>query len=579
MDDEENKSQSAFDGPLATKPEDLTDKVVDDIARSEVDEVIRIEDEKLLEAISQKPSLKEKIRTWFHSWWDVPKKRNTVIGVSAAILLMTMIIPPTRYAVLNLVGFRAAVEIVVLDESTSQPLKNVDVTVQGQTSQTNVDGLASFDRLKLGSAEIKINKVAYAESVVQETLRVGGNKIEDAKLKPIGSQFSFEISDWLSGKKLDKAEVEYWESSAVSDNEGKAVLTIEPTDEEKIEVLIKAEGYREQRFAVNTLDKQTMQVQMKVGQASYFVSNRSGKFDVYKMYVGEEPEVIVAANGKEREDLRFAVSPDRKYGMLVATRDEVRNAEGFLLSGLYSVNLETSELTKIDESERIDLVGWVDNKLVYVKVASGASGNNPNRHRLQIVDPTTQNTKEVAASNYFNDVVVADNSVFYAPSDAYKDNPDASFFKADADGNITKIYDGEVWTIVQTGLNELAFDATGDWYSYSISNDSATSLDGPPGRRESKIFTANQDGTALWVDQRDGKGVLIANKADSTEDKVIWTQSGLRYPIQWLSNKHVVFRVNTNDETADYIINIEGGDAVKLTDVSNVSGTDRWFYY
>jgi len=571
--------ETAFDGPFATNPDDLTDRVIDDIARSEVDEVIRVEDEKVIEAISRTPTLKEKINTWFHSWWDIPKKRYTVLGLMMLFLITIFAVPPTRYAVLNTVGIRASATIVVLDESTSQPLKNVEVIIRGQTATTNVDGYATVEKVRLGSTDVTVKKLAYAETTFKKTIGLGDNKLNDAKMTPIGSQFKFEIVDWLSKKAIDKAEVEYWESSGLSDQDGEATLTIEPTDETEIEVTIKVEGYRDQRYKLDTTKTDDSQIDMKAGQASYFISNRNGKYDLYKIYPGEEAEIVVVGTGSEREDMRFVVSPDRKYGVLVSTRDEVRNGDGYLLSGLYRINLESSEVTKLDESERIDLVGWVDQKLAYIKIASGASGKNPNRHRLQMLDLETLDNKELAASNYFNDVVVTDNKVFYAPSDAYKDNPDTSLFKADSDGNISKIYDAEVWSIVQTSKDELTFDATGDWYSYSIQSNSASALSGPPTNRTSRIYVDGPDGKTLWVDQRDGKGVLLAYNKDDNSDKVIWSQSGLSYPVQWLSDKHVVFRVNTNEETADYIINLDGGDAVKLSDVSNISGTDRWYYY
>ena len=63
------------------------------------------------------------------------------------------------------------------------------------------------------------------------------------------------------------------------------------------------------------------------------------------------------------------------------------------------------------------------------------------------------------------------------------------------------------------------------------------------------------------------------------EDKVIKTQSGLTYPILWLSDKVAIYRISTDQESADYAISLDGGEAKKIRDVTKTSGIDRWYYY
>ena len=578
---EVKRQNTAFHGPMAISPDDLDSKAVDDIAKTETEKAMEAEDEKLVEEFVGKKSFKDRLSVWFHSWWDVPKKRYTVLGVLGVLFVAFFAFPATRYAALNTVGFRGSATLVVTDESTNQPLKNVDVTIQDKTAKTDIDGRVTIADVKLGSTEVKVDKIAYAEEVTKQTIGMGENQLAGVALEPIGSRFSFRVIDWLSGNPLPGAEVSYRESSALADDDGVAVLTIEPTDDSEISVSTVAEHYRDQGIEISTLDEEDKEVRLRTANPSFFVSNRSGTYDIYKGYVDEDPSVIVAGSGSEREDIRFAVSPDRKQGVLVSTRDGNRNEDGFLLSGLYIVDLETSQLSKIDESEKIDLVGWVDGKLVYVKIAAGASGNNPQRHRLIILNLEDGGKTELAASNYFNDVIVTQNKVFYAPSDAYKDNPDTALFKSDSDGRVNKVHDSEVWTIFQSSFNELTYDAVGEWYNYQISEDSAYVAAGPPSDRKTKLFVGDESNEKFaWVDQRDGKGVLLIHKPDdSGDDQTLVSQSGLRHPVQWLSSKHIVYRVSNSSETADYIVNIEGGEPQKINDVSNVSGTDRWYYY
>ena len=81
------------------------------------------------------------------------------------------------------------------------------------------------------------------------------------------------------------------------------------------------------------------------------------------------------------------------------------------------------------------------------------------------------------------------------------------------------------------------------------------------------------------MDQRDGKGVLLDYDVTNKTEKTLKTASGLNTPIRWVSSNTLVYRVHTNQETADYVLNIDGGEARKIKDVYNSSGIDQWYYY
>jgi hypothetical protein len=107
-------------------------------------------------------------------------------------------------------------------------------------------------------------------------------------------------------------------------------------------------------------------------------------------------------------------------------------------------------------------------------------------------------------------------------------------------------------------------------------------MTGAPASPAHRIYADNPTGDkTVWVDNRDGKGVLILQdvKNSNNPDKVIFSKGGLGYPIRWLSDKLLLVRVSNSQETADYILNIDGGDAQKVGDVTNTSTTNRWYYY
>ncbi len=55
-----------FDGPMATKLDDLTDAAISEITRSESEAAVPSYDEKVLAPIDKKTTLRDKLSNWFH---------------------------------------------------------------------------------------------------------------------------------------------------------------------------------------------------------------------------------------------------------------------------------------------------------------------------------------------------------------------------------------------------------------------------------------------------------------------------------------------------------------------------------
>jgi hypothetical protein len=277
----------------------------------------------------------------------------------------------------------------------------------------------------------------------------------------------------------------------------------------------------------------------------------------------------------------LAPHPTDEIAALVSTRDGKRNADGFLLSTLTLIDLSTGDTKAVTQSERIQIIDWLGNRLVYVQITSGASAANPKRHRLMSYDYKSGDTKELAASNYFNDVMAAGGKIFYAPSSAYSGGINSSLFKVDADGsNRQVILDQEVWSLFRPSYDKLVLSLQQQWFEYGLSENKTTKLGGEPANLTSRVYIDSPDHKhSLWVDNRDGKGVLLVYDTVSKQDKVIQTQSGLKNPVRWLNNSTVVFRISTDQETADYALSLDDGEPVKIRDVTNTDGIDRWYYY
>ena len=560
-----------------------TEKAVDEIVEKESNELLAVEDEKIAKAFDdKKPNLKQKIKNFFINWWNNKRARWITIIASVLIIVTAFVIPTSRYALLNLVGVRSSASVIVLDDSTQQPLKNVSVTIRGKTSLTDENGKAVLYGLKLGKTKLVIEKRAFAKDNRDITLGWGSNPLGDVKLTPVGTQYLFFITDFLSNKPIAKAEAISGEFSAFSDEEGKIKLTIDDTTDETFDVVIKAQDQREETVNVSSSDKEEREIKMVPWRKHVFISKRSGKYDLYKIDAdGNNEELVLAGAGVERDDIVIVPHPIEEKVALVSTRENVRNQDGYLLSTLTILDLKDNEPKKVAQSERIQVIDWIGNNLIYVKISAGTSAANPNRHKIVSYNADTDESKDLASSNYFNDVFVNSGRIYYAPSSAYATET-AGLFRINADGTDKKtVLSKEVWSMIRTDYNKLVLSTGDSWYDLNLDNDYTTKLSGEPPILSSKIYSDNPSkNKSLWIDQRDGKGVLIVYDIEKKADgDPLYSQSGLRSPIRWLNDKTIVYRISTDQETADYVISVGGGDPRKIKNVTNTASIEEWYYY
>lgn len=563
-----------------------TAQAVDDIIASDADQILGIEDAKKEAeppvAAVAKPAKKEKKEGFFKLWFTTPLYRNLTILALLIILGVAAAMPTSRYYVLNTAGVRASTSLKVLDEKTDLPLKNVEVTVAGSSAKTDAEGNVTLSGIPLGTQTMVIKKPAFAEISKPVTFGWGSNPLGEFQLNPVGSQYTFVLTDFISGKQVQKGEVSYGESSANVSEKGEAILTVPTTDQSEIEIQITSDNYRTEKVKVATAAKEQKSVQLVPAKKHIFVSKRSGKFDLYKVDVdGKNEEVILTGSGIERQDsLAVAPHPSKNLVAYTSSRENTRNQDGFLLNTLLIIDTETNEVTKVGQSERIQIVDWVGDRLVYVKIAQGASEASTNRHRLMSYDTSNNTEKELASTNYFNDVLSVNGAIYYSPA-LYNVNGAVGLYKINADGTNKKtVFQKEVWNLFRTSYDKVSLSVGQDWYELTLANDSLVKVGGAPTVLKSRVYVPGPDNKqSAWIDERDGKAVLISYSTDTKTDKVLQTQSGIKNPIRWLDADHIVYRVSNGQETADYVLSVSGGEPKKIKDVTNTAGIDRWYYF
>jgi hypothetical protein len=498
-------------------------------------------------------------------------------GIAAAFVY-----PDSRYFILNKAGVRASTSLKIVDEQTDQPLKDATVTIGEVSAVSDSDGNVTLNEVLLGDQELIVTKPAFAQASKDVTIGWGSNPLDALGLIATGTRYTFRVTDFISGQPVDRAEAVSGEASAKASENGEIVLVVSEEEKQTINAKVSAEGYRTEKITLKIGDESVKELKLVPSRKHAFVSNRGGNFDLYKIDVdGKNEKKILDGTGNEREDeISILAHPNRDIIAFVSIRSDERTKEGEPISTLNIVDLNNNGVEKIADSERIQLLDFIDNKLIYIKIQPNVSTENKKRHKLMSYDLDSKTEQELASTNYFNDVLPANGAIYYSPAE-YKVNGSVGFYRIypDGSGRVTILAE-EAWNLFRVGYDKINVAISDEWYQYDLNTTQLNKLNGSPPTLKSRIYTAGPDGKkAAWTDIRDGKGVLIIYDIETGEDKVIHRQSGLVNPVVWIDDAHIVYRVATGSETADYVMSISGGDPKKIIDVTNTIGLDRFYFY
>ncbi len=555
-----------------TKSPEEIDKAVDDIVRTESDEAIAEADAKLqaLKESKDKKSLKDKIKGGFRAWWDNKPIRYGTFAALFILLVSVALLPTTRYSILNLFGVRVSSSMTIIDSQTRLPLKNINVSIQDKTAQSDEDGNVQFSDLKLGSSELSITKIGYADNTREIVLGWGSNPIGEQEIIATGEQFTFVLSDWQSESKITEAEATAGENSAKADSEGKIVLTVGQEDISEVKITVEAENYRTEEFSANEISDEEVDLKMVPSRKHTFVSNRSGEYDLYKIDLDKQnEEVLLESTGKEREVPVILEHPTKNLIAFVSSRDGEENSDGYVLDGLFVIDTDTGDTERIARSEQLQLLGWSGDSLVFWQVVEGTSRANPERSKIISYDKNTTERTELAAANYFNDIELVGDTVYYAVSSFAVPQSQAKLYTIKVNGDEGNLLiDKQTWSIYRTAYNKLLFNTDDQKWYEKVGQDEIAEV-GQQSSPQALTFVDSQNGdSTAWVEVRDGKGVLLKSVTEEIKDEQVVSLPGLSQVLYWINDTSLVFRVISNSETADYLVDFTNNEPIKITDVT-----------
>jgi hypothetical protein len=572
--DASDDSAGAEDTPLVSNPK--IDAAVDDIIAKEGDALLAVQDASADVAAERAPQphgFWGRIGAFFKAWWQNPWARWTTVIVLFLTAGTVALIPNARYFVLNTAGVRSSVNVIVTDEATHLPLKNVAVTVGGQTAYTDVKGHAQVKNVKLGSQELRIKRLAFASLTRYITVGWGSNPLGQLALKATGLQYHIEVRDYVSDKPLVGAEASNGDLNALADKDGRITLTVSSQNLEEITIRITKAGYRSEALKLKPTAPSS-KVHLVPAAKEFFVSNASGKYDLYAMDLdGKDKRTILAGTGNENGTIALGVAPAGDWAATVSSRDGARSKDGFLLRGITLVSADGATASTIERAEQIKLIDWIGTKIIYQVTVASASAANNQRNRLISYDYTTNTRVQLATANQFNGVHSVGGILYYAIAATDPSvSPALMKIRPDGTGRQT-LWGKEVWTIVRVGLTTLALQTQDGWFKYLTATGGTPAKDNTVPDASGRQYIDNADRSkAALVDFRDGKGTIIVTATAGGTDTRLAALEGAAYPLRWLNDTTIVFRVVSGSETADYAVSTLGGQPRKVTDLTNTFG-------
>jgi hypothetical protein len=550
-----------------------TDAAVDDILTKEGDDLLAIQDGLRSPAASVKRGFWKKTGHFFVAWWRNKWARWITILLLLGLLGSVASIPQARYVVLNTVGVRSSASVIVLDNTTQLPLKNVTVLLGSTKVRTNVDGIAKFKDLKMGDYTLAIQRLAFAPRNQQITIGWGSNPLGTFKLWATGIQYTLSATDYLSGKSIVGAEASSDELNAVSDKNGKIVLTVEDTNTTTLDIVLSAAGYRSQEVKLDATQSEAAKVSLVPAGRTVFVSKQSGAYEVYAMDLdGQNKKMLLAGTGNENSNISLVMSPDGKRAALISTRDNMRDDDGYILYALTIIDLESGASVTVDHAQQIQPLDWVGDRLVYRMTLAGSSAADPQRSRLISYNYDTNARTQLATANQFNVAMSVKGNIYYAASST---DPQATMglFRVKADGSSKKkLLDDEIWTGLRTAYNILSIQTPASWFAYALDSEQSEKASAPANPVSLLFADDSKVKHSVWTETRDGKGTLLLQDIAKGTNVTLAAQDGLTTPLRWIGDKAIVYRVVTSAESADYAVSPDGGQPRKLTDVTATRG-------
>lgn len=505
----------------------------------------------------------------------VTSKRFRIIApiVLLVIVLLIALIEPTRYAVMNLFA-KGSAEFTVVDDSAKMPIEKAKVSVGNQSGETNKEGKVTLSKLKFGKHSYTVSKDNYTSITANFKVKPGENNVGPIELHSNGVPVQVTALNKLTQEPLKnfKVTIENTDISAIANNSETAELKVPMDRIGEVSIVISADGFNDTKQVVNVSasDNQPIATNLTPSGKQYFLSNRTGKVGIFSANLdGTDVQEVIAGGAANDANAQFSVSPDGKYAVLISRRDNLKDGAGATIPALYSVNLEAKTIKRIDEgAPYMDLLGWVNDNQVAYTISYGTN-NRDDDFKVKTANVQSGALDTVFTNNqYAGSYLFSDNSSNIYVNNYSRMNPGRfGLLRVNVSNkSVVQLLDKSVGDIRQTKPGSFSVFADNKWYEVSFPAGQIKDGQEPTGPVIYPKLSQDKQKTA-WVENRDGKGTVIVADSNGSNQRAVTSGSNVNNIVRWYGNDYVIFASQNNNESAQYIVNVQTGTVTKIADV------------
>lgn len=523
--------------------------------------------------------------------------RHKVWSSAASVVIVLLLlgaVPASRYKIAGLF-LKQTVTVAVVDSQTNAPVTSADVTLAGVSVKTDNHGDAKL-HVRVGSSKVTVTKPYYQTKTLTTVVPILKPKHDvSVSFVATGRQVPIVVTNKITGKPLENAEVKAADSEVKTDVKGQATVVL-PPNKATVSATISASGYND---ATATIQNTTQAVAANTFSLTptgklYFLSNLSGKIDVVKTNLdGTDRQTVLAGTGFENaQSTSLLASRDWKYLALESVRVSGATAQLNLID-----TTNGDKLTSIDQGANVTFTptGWDGDNFIYTVLRTNVSdwqpGNeaiksyNAQTGKITVLDQTSASgtSQYNFIHNFFGTVYILDGKVVYtvgwaASTSFVTDGHQAVLSSVMPDGSSKKAIQTftPVIQLGYVGLDTVPYEANGLYLSFydGANYNFFTFEDGSVKANKTlndQTFYSAQYSTYLlspsgsqnfWSVSADGKNNLLIGDNNGDNGKQIETLSD--YDVYgWYTDNYLLVSKNSSEL---YIMPVAGGTPLKISD-------------